>query len=193
MKTKMIIQLFALLTLVILSSCSSINVSYDYDKSVDFTRFKTYEYYGWAKESDQIINQIDRKRIEDAFSYELARRGLNYVKSDGDLVVTLFLVVEEKTGTTYTTSNYGGYYGGYYGYGPGWGWGPTYSTTTAHNYNYNVGTLVVDVFDKKSQKLIWEGIGQKTLDDNPKTHDRNASKAAAMIMENYPVKPVEQK
>lgn len=190
MKTNIIHLISALVVIVFLSSCSSIKVSYDYDKTVDFTPYKTYEFYGWAKESDKIISGLDRERIEDAFIYEFASRGLKYVESGGDLVVSLFIVIEQKTGVTYNTSTYGGYYyGGYYGYGPGWGWGPSYTTTTAHEYDYNVGTLVVDVFDKKSERLIFEGIGQKTVDANPQSRDKNIQKAVAQIMWNYPVKP----
>ena len=182
------------IAVLLFSSCSSLKVYYDYDKSVDFSKYTTFEYYGWAKESDKIISSLDRERIEDAFGYEFASRGLKYVQSDGDLVVTLFITVEQKTGVTYDTQTYGGYYyGGYYGYGPGWGWGPGYATTTTvREYDYNVGTLVVDVFDKKSEKLIWEGIGQKALDDNPASKAKNIQKAAAQIMWNYPVKPIKK-
>jgi hypothetical protein len=65
------------------------------------------------------------------------------------------------------------------------------STTTYSEYDYQVGTLVVDVFDKKAEKLIWEGIGKKTLDDNPQTNDKNIQKTVAAIMKNYPVQPIE--
>lgn len=193
MKTKPIVLLMAIFIAAIFTGCSSIKVTYDYDKSVDFSKYRTYEYYGWAKESDKVMNELDKKRIEGAFASEFAKRGLTYVESGGDLVVSLFIVVQQKTGVTYTTDTYGGYYGGYYGRGPGWGWGPTYSTTTAHEYDYNVGTLVIDVFDKKSEQLIFEGIGQKTLDNNPNSKDRNVQKAVAEIMWNFPVKPVAEK
>jgi hypothetical protein len=129
--------------------------------------------------------------VEEAFGFEFARRGLTYVESGGDLVVTLFFVVEDKTSTTMSTDHYGGYYGGHYGYGPGWGWGPSYSTTTVHEYDYQVGTLVVDVFDKKTEQLIWESIGQGTIDDNPQSRDKSIPKAVAQIMEVYPVQPTE--
>jgi hypothetical protein len=191
MKTKPILLVIALLMALFFIGCSSIKVTHDYDRSVDFTQYKTFEYYGWAGESDKIINQLDRNRVEEAFGYEFARRGLTYVKSGGDLVVTLFFVVEDKTSTTMSTDHYGGYYGGYYGHGPGWGWGPSHSTTTVHEYDYQVGTLVVDVFDKKTESLIWESIGQGTIDDNPNNRDKNIPKAVAQIMEPFPVQPQE--
>jgi hypothetical protein len=83
-----------------------------------------------------------------------------------------------------------GYYGGFYGYGPGWGWGMGHATTTFNTYDYKVGTLVVDVFDAKEKKLIWEGIGQGTINDNLKKRDENIPKAVAEIMKEYPVEPL---
>ena len=182
------------LVVLVLGSCSSIKVTSDYDKGVDFTKYKTFEYYGWAEESDKIMNDLDKRRIEEAFGAEFKKRGLTPVKSDGDLIVSLFIVVEQKTQTTANTTTtgmggmgYGGYYGGYYGHGPGYGWGNSHSTTTISNYDYEVGTLVCDVFDKASESLIWEGIGRKTLDDKKETRDENIPKAVAAIMEAYPI------
>ena len=178
----------AIIMTLLLAGCFSLKVTHDYDKTVDFSKYKTYQYYGWAKESDKVLNNLDKRRIEEAFAKEFAKRGLTLVDSGGDLMVSLFIVVQQKTGVTYTTDHYG-YYGGYYGYGPGWGWGPSYSTTTAHEYDYTVGTLVVDVFDQKTEKLIWEGIGSKTVDENPQNRERNIPKAVAQIMYYYPVRP----
>ena len=198
MKTNLISKIIAIWGLIaIFFSCSGIKVTADYDKSVDFSRYKTFEYYGWAQESDKLLNDLDKKRIEDAFANEFYKRGLSYVESGGDMVVTLFIVIEQKTQqtahTTHMGGGYGGYYGGYYGYGPGYGWGPSYSTTTVSTYDYAVGTLVCDVFDKSKEQLIWEGIGSKTIDENPQTRDKNIPRSVAKIMTHYPVKPVEEK
>lgn len=182
---------------LILTSCSSTKVVSDYDKSIDFSQFETFEYYGWAEESDKILNRFDRDRIEQAFGDEFAARSLKYVEEGGDLVVVLFIVVEQKTqktaSTTHSGGAHGGYYGGYYGYGPGYNWGPSYSTTTVSEYDYQVGTLVCDVFDAESKTLIWEGIGTKTIDENPDTRDKNIPKAVKAIMAQYPVQPVVEK
>lgn len=194
MKTNRISSIITILGLIfIFSSCSSIKVTSDYDKSADFTKYKTFEYYGWAQESDKLLNDLDKKRIESAFSDELYKRGLSYVAKDGDLVVTLFIVIEDKTQTTaHTSSMGGGYYGGHYGYGPGWGWGPSYSTTTVSSYDYKVGTLVCDVFDKTDERLIWEGIGNKSIEEDPKKRDKSIPYTVKKIMAEYPVAPIEE-
>ncbi|MEE9462972.1 MAG: DUF4136 domain-containing protein, partial [Bacteroidales bacterium] len=141
------------------------------------------------------LNSLDRDRFENAFGEEFKARGLEYVEKGGDMIVTLFIVVEQKKGATATTTHmgggYGGYYGGYYGYGPGYGWGGGHSTTNIQEYDYAVGTLVCDVFDAKNEKLIWEGIGTKTVDDDPQSRDKNIPKSVKAIMSKFPIKPAQ--
>ena len=178
---------------VTFSGCSSLTVTSDYDRSIDFTQYKTYSYYGWAKDSDSLLNDLDKRRIESAFEAEFKKRGLTYKEMGGDLVVSLFVVIENKTQTTAnTTYDSPMYYGRYRGYGPGWGWGPTYATTTVSTYDYQVGTLVCDVFDHTDKKLIWEGIASRTLDSGGKSNqEERIQKGVAKLMMEYPVDPVE--
>jgi hypothetical protein len=177
------------LVVVLLAGCSpKITVSYDYDKEADFTKYKTYSYFGWVKGSDQVLNRFDQERIEDAVAIELAARGLSYVEDGGELTVSLFIVFDQKTGVDVYTDHYGSPYG--YGYGPGWGWGYGYSNTTYHEYDYVVGTLIIDVFDHQAKELIWQGVGAKTIDENPNNREENVQRAVKAIMANYPIKPV---
>jgi hypothetical protein len=179
--------------LMMLNACSSLKVYSDVDATIDFSQYKSLEYYGWAEESDKLLTQLDKDRIERAFGEEFRKRGIEIVESGGDMIVTLFIVVEQKKGATAQTTHmgggFGGYYGGYYGYGPGYGWGTGHSTTTIQEYDYEVGTLVCDVFDKKDEKLIWEGIGTGQINENPKNRDKNIPKTVQAIMSKFPVPP----
>jgi hypothetical protein len=188
-----------LLSIVFLGACSSLTVTSDYDKEADFTKYKTLEYYGWAEDSDKILNRFEKERIEKAIGDEFEKRGLKLVKENGDMVVSLYIVAEQKTSTTAYTNhnNMGGYgYGGagwYGGYGGGYGYGGGSSTTTYSENDYTVGTLVVDVFDKAEKKMIWQSVGQKTVDDNPKTAEKNMPKIAAAIMKSFPIEVIKEK
>jgi len=182
----------SLILLLFIASCSSLRVNSDYDKTADFSKYKTYSYYGWANNSDKILNQFDKERIEKAFGNEFAKRNLKFVEIGGDLVVSLHIVTEQKQQTTATTTSMGGY-GGYYGYGPGYGWGGGMSTTTYNTYDYTVGTLVVDVYDDKAQKLVFESIGSGTVSDNPQKREKNTPNTVAAMMKPFPIKVVTQK
>jgi len=183
---------------LMLMSCETVKVVSDMDKSVDFTKYKTLEYYGWAKNSDEILNSLDKGRIEKAFANEFKKRGVTVVKENGDMVVALYIVTKEKTEKTATTTHMGNGYGGYgygygrYGYGPGWGWCGGTSYTTVNEEDYTVGTLVVAVYDAAAKKLIWQSIGKKTIKENTKNRDESINKSVAKIMSKYPVEPIKK-
>lgn len=182
---------FILIAIVfIASSCgSSIKVTSQYDSGVNFNEFKTFSYLGWSKNSDDLINDFDKRRIEASFKKEFESRNMTLVDDGGDIEISLFLVTDTKTATTAYTDYYGGY--GAYRYGRPWGWGGGYATTTYQQYDYLVGTLVCDVFGGKDKNLIWQGVGSGTVDDNPSTRDKNIPKAVKKIMSLYPVQPSE--
>jgi hypothetical protein len=175
-----------IVSVAFLTACSSLTITADWDKTVDFTQYNTYSFFGWQKDSDKILNNFDKERIQEAFANEFDKRGIKYVESGGDLVVSLFIVINQKTGVNAYTDHYGT---GGYGYYRPWGWGAGYSTTTYHEYDYLVGTLVCDVFEASSKNLIWQGVGSGTVDENPSKRERGIPRAVAQIMSRYPVQP----
>lgn len=198
---KIISGLFALTILVLMSSCGSSKILSDKDSTIDFTRFSTFEYYGWSEQSDKLLSPFDKERIEEAFGRELAKRGLNGVQkgTGGDLLITLYIVTAEKTRTTANTTSmgmgvsygYGGYGYGYRygGYGPGYGWGGGTSHTTYSEHDYTVGTLIIDVYDAKGKKLIWEASITDTINEKTRGREARIDKVVMYMMKEYPVKP----
>jgi len=188
MKTKGLLVFGLAVVFAALYSCSGVKVVSDYDKEADFSQYETFEYYGWSEGSGSLLNEFDKNRIEQAFGSEFARRDLKFLKSDGDLAVSLVVILDQKTSKTAYTNHYGGgLYSGYYGFGGGWGMGS--STTTIQEYEYVDGTLIIDVFDTKSKKLVWQGVATGTVDDNPATREKNIPKVVEQIMEQFPIKP----
>ena len=134
-------------------------VKSDLDKTVDFSKLNTYTFKGWEKDSDKQLNQLDKKRVEDAFINEFEQRGFSVDNSNPDMAVTLYIVINQKTSTTAYTNFNGGF-----GYGVGRGWGMGMggmgmggSTTTYSKSDYNEGTLVIDFYDHNGKNLIYQG------------------------------------
>ncbi len=184
------------IVIVLFGSCSSTKFTTNYDKSIDFSKYKTLEYYGWTEGSSHRLSTFDKQRIEQAFGREFKRRGIEVVSkgSGGDLFASLYIVKQNKTSYSATTvSTGGGYYGygygGFYGYGPGWGYGSGYSTTSVHAVDYKVGTLICSVFDANNKVLIWEGVISGTINENADERARNTPKMIGYLMKKYPVKP----
>ena len=163
-------------------------VKSDYDKTVDFSKFKTYTFKGWEKNSDQILNEFDKKRIADSFSSELSSRGLEMDDSNPEVEITLYVVIDEKTSTTAYTNYNGGM--GYGRAGYGWGMGMGSSTTTYSENDYKQGTLVIDFYDHTSKKLIWQGVLTTVVKDKPEKREKTIPKNIKKLMKKYPIDPV---
>lgn len=163
-------------------------VKSDYDKNIDFSQYKTISFAGWAKESDKVLNDFDKKRILEAFKEEFMARGVDVKMMDGAAEVTLFVVVANKTSTTAYTDYQGGY-----GYGTRWGWGMGAgmgtSTTTYIEDDYIEGTLVIDMYDSESKNMVWQGVINTNVKEDPAKREKSIPKKVRKLMKEYPVKP----
>jgi hypothetical protein len=185
MKTIKMVLLAVLVAL--LGSCSTVKVVTDVDKTVDFSAYRTYSFLGWQANSDRILSEIDKKRLRDAFIHEFERRGLTPVAENGDMQITLFIVVDHKTTVTAYTNYYGGRYGMYHRYYGGWGYG--WASTTYDENDYMEGTLVMDVFDGSTKDQIWQGIVTSTINENPAKREKTIPAKIGSLMRKFPVQP----
>lgn len=177
------------LLVVTLTSCSTVKVVTDVDKSVDFSKYKTYNFLGWQEGSDKLVSDLDKKRLRDAFISEFESRGMKPVKENGDLAISLFIVIDQKTTTTAYTNYYGGGYGGYHRYRGGWGYGS--ASTTYSESDYLEGTLVLDAFDGKTKDQVWQAVATKTVNENPQKRETSIPKNIAALMKEFPIQPME--
>jgi hypothetical protein len=190
MKNIAAITAVAFILLAMVACSPSVNVVSDYDRTVDFNKYSTFEFYGWPEGIDGNMSRFDQERIEQAVKNEFERRGITQVDSDGNLIVTLIAILEEEMETRTISDNPGyRYFGHYYGFGPGYPWGPGYTTTTVQEFDYTVGTLVIDVFDAREEVLVWEGRGARVIEENPERRERTIPNAVRQIMEEFPVRP----
>ncbi|HEY3405618.1 MAG TPA: DUF4136 domain-containing protein [Ohtaekwangia sp.] len=173
---------FILYTLLfVLAACSpELQTSFDYDKNADFSKYKTYNY---APQAFKIpADEQSRNQLISAIDHEMTLRGFS--KSDNaDVTIDLLLKTQEKD-TPINTTN------GVWGYGYGYGYGPGFSRPNIDVNEYVVGTLFIILADKKTDAMIWQGRGTKTLlqDPSAKKRERNIKSAIAAIFKNYPGK-----
>ena len=154
------------------------------DESVDFSAYKTYSFLGWQEHSDSLLNEVDKKRLQDAFKSEFDARNLNYVQSGGDMSVSLFLFISEETDIhTYLAHNSSkGFDSTLVGYGA-----YTASTYVIED-EYEVGTLLLDCIDGEENTLIFQGAKTKTIEEDPAKREKTIPKAVAKLMKKYPIK-----
>ena len=165
-------------------------ISTDYDKSVDFTKFKTYKFIGWAEHSDEHITSLDKDRIIAAFKNEFQSRNLVKDSINPDMAVSLYVVVMKKTSVTAYTNYYGGMgYSRSFGYGVE---GVGYGRTSYNQRNYREGTIIIDFYDEKEKALIWEGILKKKVKEKADKREKSIPESIRKLMNKYPIKPVKK-
>jgi Domain of unknown function (DUF4136) len=165
-----------------MASCSSVKVAYDYDKQADFTKYKTYAFT--EDVAKMPLDDLNRGRVITAVETELAAKG--FTKSESpDVLIDIFVTAKKRTEAVANTSGpgYGGYYGRY-GYGGG------FSTTTVSYNDYVDGTLLINMVDKSTEKIAWQGRGTRTIDEDASASKReqNINYAVKQIFTNYPPK-----
>jgi hypothetical protein len=142
----------------------------DYDHNADFSRYKTYSWIS-AKGSDELWSE----RIMQDVDAQLMAKGWTKVESGGDATVSAF-------GRTHNEQSLETYYTGF---GGGWRWRGFGDATTVVE-NTPVGSLVVDVFDGSSKKLIWRASSTETLSSKPDKNEKKLEKAVEDMFKKFP-------
>jgi len=176
-----------LLAVVALAGCSTMTVSTDFDRSVSFAAYKTFDFIP----AEEVKNPLIRARVEDAITKQLAAKGFTRSSDNPDVLIAgrARLTSETHFDTTsygYGWGGWGGYHGPYGGYGYGGGMGT--STTVAREVP--VGTLIIDVVDAKAKKLVWQAVASDTVDTNARADERDykINKAMEKIFKDFPPK-----
>jgi len=139
----------------------------DFDKAYDFDKPKTFAWTDTPGTAVEVENPLLHSRIVNALEHYLTQGGLIEVSENPDVYVTYHASTEQETrlDTTHFGYGYPGDWGwGGYGYGHGYGgWGGGMSTSTTTVTTYEVGTLVVDVWDAYTKELIWRGTATEIM------------------------------
>ena len=180
-----IFKFLSVLTFIVaMVSCSPIKVVVDPKDNTDFSKYETYSFLGWQNNSDEILEDTDRKAMRDAFTSEFERRGLKRVEFKGDIQISLYIVISEEGSVSGIATHYSGANSIYTHYGYGYG----YSTSTMKQKSSEVGTMIMDVFDGQSNKQVWQAIATKTITQDLKKRAKNIPTNIRAIMRDFPVK-----
>ncbi|HYR89915.1 MAG TPA: DUF4136 domain-containing protein [Terriglobia bacterium] len=151
------------------------DVSSDYDHRVDFSKYRTYTWIHPPMIDDPLL----RQRVEEAIDRELQKKGLRMASDPGK--ADLGVVVNGATKEKHTLHTF------YDGFPGGWawtGWGDAITTIET----YEVGTIVVDLFDMDSRRVVWRGVATETISDKPEKNTKKINKAIEEMFEHFPPK-----
>jgi hypothetical protein len=167
MKTRL--TLYALLACIASTTAVGQQVSVNYNHSQSFSQFHTY---AWGsnnanKIQNSILAQVAVQDIDSA----LQGKGLQKVEetANPDLIVTANGGMKEQT-------SYNEW--GMRGIGGGMG-----GITPEQNV---IGTMIVDLYDAKSQSLVWRGMAQNSLNNNGNKNQQMVQKAVTKMFNQWP-------
>jgi hypothetical protein len=143
MKHIILLSFCALLTF----SCSSNSVNIDYDRQIEFSEFKTYNFH---PNNNLNINELDSVRITKAIANELTNKGYTLTKTNPAILVELS-IQEYQSKQKIADSNIG-IGSGNRGFGIG--------TSVSIPISKNVLTqeVQINILENQSHQLVWQSI-----------------------------------
>lgn len=177
-------SMMLLIAAAYLTGCSSVSVTRDYDRAVDFSALHTY---AWQHEKQpqtgnpRIDNDLVDQRIREAVEANLASKG--YApngESDADFLIAYFIDYKQRIGGNTWSFGLGSYR--QHGYG-----GVGYNTTIS---DYDEGRMTIDIIDPKADKMIWRGVGIRATYESskPEKISRIINHAVGRILKDFPPK-----
>ena len=153
------------------------NVKTDYDRRADFTQYKTFSF-----EKIETKDPLWVDRITAAVGGALTAKGLTQVDTGGDIaVIAIGMSADRQTLNTFYDS-----------FGGGWGWrhwgGDDFGEATTTTETYRIGTLVVDLFDRKTKALLWRGSASRTLSNSSAKNIKTFDKSVNKLFKDFPPK-----
>src|SRR5579864_5235424 len=192
-----------------LSACTSYNY---YTAGLNKTNMTQYRSFAMMKPEEPGENKTASKtkvtadqKINDAAIASLKSKGLKLQTDNPDLLVVYIAKVGIGSKTVYYYPGWGyPYYGWGYPY-RGWGWGygyPYYGYGWGYPYygwggyayaadkeHYKEGTIIIDLIDARTHKVVWRGYGISDAHSNPERNIEEMPEIVKGIINQLQVAP----
>jgi hypothetical protein len=164
---------------VALTGCATMNVSSHVQRGLDFTQYRTWD---WG-EPDALPTgdpRLDKDpffqdRFQGAVEKQMAAQGLERsAKESADLLIHYHASITQRIDVNLVDSGYGYCYD---------------DDCTVRVTEFEAGTLVLDVVDARTNRVIWRAWAQDTIDDVLGNRDKMAERideAVRRMFETFP-------
>lgn len=176
----------------LIAGCSTMEVQVDFDPDEKFSGLRTY---GWIPATrkptgDPRIddNTILEKRIRRAVEGELNAKGFQKSPESPDFWLAYHVTLDKRQSVTTLNNSYA--------YGPGWGWDYGYRPYASRVrpetfvYQYEEGTLLLDVVDPDGRDLMWRGSAtdEVNFSATPAAKEKQINEAVRRMLASFPPK-----
>lgn len=162
---------------LIMASCTTVKVYYDYDKQADFSNYTTYNYY-----PDMVtgLSQLDERRLFDAIDTELQLKGVRF-SEDPDFYInikTRFFEPVPKSSVGVGVGGTGRNIGGGVSIGI-----PVGQPSQQREIRF-------DFVDSKKDELFWNAVSESSFNESmtPEKREARLREIAAKVLAKYPPK-----
>jgi hypothetical protein len=163
--------------LFLILSCAPIRVNYDYEKTADFSKYKTYNYYSNINSG---LSELDTKRLLDALDISLQAKGFSLSESPD-----FFIDIKSNEYQENQSSSVGVGMGGT---GRHVGGGISIGIPIGQaNINRQIQ---FDFVDENGHGLFWQAVSESNFDPNASPEKREALFKAIVdkVLEGFPPK-----
>jgi len=183
---KVLIGIFALMTLLA-GGCAS-NIAVDYDQQVEFSQFKTYALFAPDIPHTgqlQLDSPMVAKRIKTAIERQLQINGYHRAAQNPDFLVTYHLQVKQEVTSRGSGISWGL---GASQFGHHGGTSITYVTPAYSIYSYDKGILTIDILLPDEKTLVWRGSTGRRLPSaaTPQESEDAINKVVEKILSRFP-------
>jgi Domain of unknown function (DUF4136) len=164
-----------LLLLLLVSSCVSIRVNYDYDKQTNFNTYKTYNYYS---DLETGLSELDTKRLLDIMDASMKAKGFSLSERPD-----FFINIQSSEYQNQQHSNVGvGGGGGHVGGG--------LSVGIPIGQPKMNRQIIIDFIDENGKGLFWQAVSESGFNPkaSPEKRELTLNNIVEKILTNYPPK-----
>jgi hypothetical protein len=162
------------LAMLTLTACATTNTQSYVPRATDLGLYRTYS---WAPATQQATgdprldnNEFFGRRIEAAVDWQLAARGLKRAAAAPDVVVHYYASIKQEVNANGLDR-------------------PNVECEDCRPFVFDAGTIVIDLIDARTSRLIWRGWDEGTIDgaiDDQTSMERRVDESVARILGQLP-------
>ncbi|MCX2679483.1 DUF4136 domain-containing protein [Galbibacter sp. EGI 63066] len=170
-------NIFSLLLCIMMVSCGSVMVNYDYDKARNFSKYTSYSFY---PDMESGLSDLDTRRITHQIDSLLQSRGFE-TSSSPNIYVNIKSSVRPKPRNSSVGIGIGGT-------GRNVGGGVSVGLPVGQRELYR--EIVIDIVDAVDDELVWQAVSEGTITENMKPAMREAKlkEVVEKVFSKYPPK-----
>jgi uncharacterized protein DUF4136 len=167
------LKIFILVLLA--TSCATIRVNYDYEKSTDFSKYKTYNYY---QDIETGMNELDTKRLLAAIDTNLQSKGLTLSETPDFFINVQSSEFQESQRNTVGV----GLGGGGHNVGGGLSLGIPIGQSNINRQ------IIIDFIDENKGGLFWQAVTESSYNPkaSPEKRELSLNNIVEKVLANYP-------